>query len=601
MSELKVIQEKLISERAGKKPLGRPITIFTGVCAFATFACVVIFGELLISAFIAAGICCSLGIATYLLSKNRMEAFNEEFEKITSDAAETLREEFRRNKPEPAQFSQTPHESSLKRQFRQELEQQAARIQTIKEEYESKLSAQARAIDFWKNECETAQRKQQTLRREWENNSKALEQKISTSNDKFFDMQHTLSRLQMENATKQLTAGEQIRLLEEVSKLIPDIASQLLSVTHQTERSAVEIGDKVRFIYEKAQEHMAESNEISEQFKGGKNVASNTSLSEVIGSSLNLLKEMIEMLEENSRLNTNQSTAIDKILLNTGEIKKISDEIQYISDQTNLLALNAAIEAARAGEHGRGFSVVAEEVRKLSDRTSLASSNIIEIVGKVDTSVRHISASLLENIEKNTDKKSRVDKAVGELVRTAKESTQVFTKLISNAVQSSEQVARNIDQIVLSLQFQDITKQQIEQAMKPLTKIQLNTQDLQTKISTLFLNSERNQGVKILSENFGIKSKMDSSPMHESVQLNLEQAYKNQPIENGNKVTNAVVLQNNTGVTKSLDNQQKIENETESLAGISTGKVQKEIAPPAITDTKNQSASNIDTGDVVFF
>ena len=219
-------------------------------------------------------------------------------------------------------------------------------------------------------------------------------------------------------------------------------------------------------------------------------------MSEVIQSSLSLLREMIEMLEQNSKLNMDYSQAIDTILVNTAEINKISDEIQYISDQTNLLALNAAIEAARAGEHGRGFSVVAEEVRKLSDRTSLASNNIIQIVGRVNSSVRDISRSLLENLKKNTEKKTHVDHAVNELVRTAEESTEVFTKLISNAVASSESVAKNIDQIILSLQFQDITKQQIDQALRPLEKIKINIEELLNKTlqnDSLALKSSRIQ------------------------------------------------------------------------------------------------------------
>jgi len=122
--------------------------------------------------------------------------------------------------------------------------------------------------------------------------------------------------------------------------------------------------------------------------------------------------------------------------------------------------------------------VVAEEVRKLSDRTSAASNSIIKIVGKVNSSIRDMSRNLIDSIKKNTEKKIHVDQAVGELVQTAEESTEVFTKLISNAVTSSESVAKSIDQIVLSLQFQDITKQQIEHAMQPLERIKTNVEEL---------------------------------------------------------------------------------------------------------------------------
>ena len=263
-------------------------------------------------------------------------------------------------------------------------------------------------------------------------------------------------------------------LLRKILDLIPNIESQLKSVIEHTEGSAIEIGDKVRFIYEKAQEHLDESNEISKQFSGGGGDDSsdeNASLSAVLNNALQLLKEMTEMLAENSRLNVEYSTSIEAILKNTATINKITEDIQYISDQTNLLALNAAIEAARAGEHGRGFSVVAEEVRKLSDRTNQASNDITQIVGKVNDSVQNISISLTDNLTKTKAKKESVDEAVELLLSTAKESTEVFSQLVQSSVKSSESVAHNIDQIILSLQFQDITKQEIDAAGIPLTQI----------------------------------------------------------------------------------------------------------------------------------
>ena len=257
--------------------------------------------------------------------------------------------------------------------------------------------------------------------------------------------------------------------------LIPKIEAQLEKVTSHTEDSAIDIGEKVRTIYEKAQEHLAESKEINDQFNSESLVDSDgnekPSLSTVLSNSLQLLKEMMEMLEENEKLNVDYSKSIEAILKNTATINKITEDIQYISDQTNLLALNAAIEAARAGEHGRGFSVVAEEVRKLSDRTNQASNDITHIVGEVNTSVQNIANSLSLNLEKTKNKQESVDDAVEQLLNKAKESTSVFSKLVESSVQSSEAMAQNIDHIILSLQFQDITKQEIDAASVPLSQI----------------------------------------------------------------------------------------------------------------------------------
>jgi methyl-accepting chemotaxis protein len=310
------------------------------------------------------------------------------------------------------------------------------------------------------------------------------------------NLQHHLRTIESQLGERDEYLVTQHNLMRRIRDLVPSIERQLTGVIGHTETSAIEIGEKVRYIYEKAQEHLAESNEISKQFAGKSLVDADgnerPSLSVVLTRALQLLKEMTEMLEENSRLNLEYSKSIEAILENTATINKITEDIQYISDQTNLLALNAAIEAARAGEHGRGFSVVAEEVRKLSDRTNQASSDITQIVGKVNDSVAAISHSLTDNLQKTKSKKESVDTAVQSLVGSAKDSTTVFSKLVESAVISSESVAHNIDQIIMSLQFQDVTRQEIEGAMAPLKQIGTFAEDMVVKLDA---NSSRKKAV----------------------------------------------------------------------------------------------------------
>ncbi len=150
------------------------------------------------------------------------------------------------------------------------------------------------------------------------------------------------------------------------------------------------------------------------------------------------------------------STVIAALGRSSDQIGEIVGTIEDIADQTNLLALNAAIEAARAGEQGRGFAVVADEVRKLAERTTKATKEIAEMIRQIQADTKIAVTSMEEGTER-----------VGNGVMLANETSDALTRIQSLVMQT----AGMIQQIAAAAEEQSTATHQIARDLEAVSQV----------------------------------------------------------------------------------------------------------------------------------
>ncbi len=264
----------------------------------------------------------------------------------------------------------------------------------------------------------------------------------------------------------------------QISSSAEEMAAGAQEQSAQTGEVSASVEEMAATIISSAQS----ASEAAELAKESENNAKNGG--EIINLAMNEIANIANVVSE-------AATFVEKLGESSNRIGEIVQVINDIADQTNLLALNAAIEAARAGEQGRGFAVVADEVRKLAERTTTATKEIAEMIKQIQNQTEDAVDAMhtgKEETEKGKELMLNAEKSLEDIIAGSDKVMGAIEQVATASEEQSatvEEITKNVEGINLVAQESAAGVEQIAKASEDLNRL---TENLQRLIQEFKLN-----------------------------------------------------------------------------------------------------------------
>ncbi len=306
-------------------------------------------------------------------------------------------------------------------------------------------------------------------------NNLASEDLLITSHDEIGQAATSLN--QMKNSLR-----EMLQSIAATAEHVASASEQISSSAAQHAQSADTQKDQTAQVATAMQEMATTVLQVSENSKKAADAARKAAETAKLGGEI--VHETLAKMRVIAQSVGATARKMEELGKSSDQIGRIIGVIDDIADQTNLLALNAAIEAARAGEQGRGFAVVADEVRKLAERTTTATKEIAHMIKNIQDETKLAVAAMeagTKQVEEGVSSTAKAGDSLQQIIQMSNSVGEMITHIAGAATEQSsatEQVNNNMDQIARLVRESAIGAQQAAKACQDLSNLALDLQKL---------------------------------------------------------------------------------------------------------------------------